>query len=78
MRHSFELLGEGEAKNKVAMKKYISPTIKSYDMAPVGIMQGSLEVKGRIGISTFYTDEDDWTTETNSQGEQSSKYNFWE
>ena len=55
-----------------------SPALILETMAPVGIMQGSLEVKGRIGISTFYTDEDDWTTETNSQGEQSSKYNFWE
>ena len=60
------------------MKKYISPTIKGYDMAPVSIMEGSLEVKGRIGISTFYTDENDWTSETDSQGNTSSKYSFWE
>ena len=47
-------------------------------MAPVSIMEGSMEVKGRIGISTFYTDENDWTTEENAQGEKTSKYSFWE
>ena len=65
-------------KNTIAMKKYISPTIKGYDMAPVSIMEGSMEVKSRIGISTFYTDENDWTTEENAQGEKTSKYSFWE
>ena len=58
------------------MKRYIKPALKGYDMAPVSILEGSsTEVKARIGISTFFTDDDDWSKDENT-GEK--KYNFWE
>ena len=60
------------------MKKYIKPALKGYDMAPVSILEGSLKVKGKIGVSSFRTDEDDWTAEETSTGQTRSKYNFWE
>lgn len=47
-------------------------------MAPTNILQGSLKVKAKVGISSFRTDEDDWTTEESSDGTTKSKYNFWE
>lgn len=57
------------------MKKYIKPALKGYDMTPVSILEGSIKVKAKIGISTFFTDDDDW-----SKDEQTGqkKYNFWE
>jgi hypothetical protein len=61
-----------------AMKKYITPKVWSYDMGPSSILQGSLAVKGKIGISSFRTDEDDWFTEESSDGTNKSKYSFWE
>ncbi|MCR5394553.1 MAG: hypothetical protein K6E86_04095 [Bacteroidales bacterium] len=60
------------------MKKYITPELRTYDMAPTNILQGSLKVKAKVGISSFRTDEDDWTTEESSDGTTKSKYNFWE
>ena len=57
------------------MKRYIKPALKGYDMAPVSILEGSTEVKARIDISTFFTDDDDWSKDENT-GEK--KYNFWE
>ena len=59
------------------MKKYQRPTVSFYDMAPVSIMEGSVAVKGKIGISSFFTDEDDWTTEQTSTGNR-RKYSFWD
>lgn len=57
------------------MKKYVKPALKGYDMTPVSIMEGSVTVKGKIGVSTFFTDEDDWSTDENT-GQK--KYDFWE
>lgn len=60
------------------MKKYIKPTIAQFDMAPVSIMEGSVSMKSKAGISSFFTDTDDWSTETDNSGNTSSSYNFWE
>lgn len=59
------------------MKKYIKPDIEDLDMAPVSILEGSVKVKGKIGVSTFFTDEDDWET-VEENGQKKKKYNFWD
>lgn len=61
------------------MKKlYVKPSMKPYDMASVNIMSGSTTIRTRIGISSFHTDDDDWTTEEDSStGTTARKYNFW-
>lgn len=60
------------------MKKYVKPELTGYEMSPVRIMEGSVVVKGKkIGVSSFFTDEDDWTTET-SNGTTKKAYSFWD
>lgn len=61
------------------MKQYIKPTIEDYDMAPVSILEGSVTVKTKVGISDFFTDHKDWASETNPEtNQQERKYTFWE
>ena len=57
------------------MKKYVKPELRDYDMAPVSIMEGSVTFKGKICVSTFFTDEDDRRSDEET-GQK--KYNFWE
>jgi len=59
-------------------KNYIKPALKPYDMAPLSILEGSVSVSARIGISSFRTDDDDWTNETDGSGNTTRQYNFWE
>jgi len=60
------------------MKQYKKPTFASFDMAPVSILEGSVKIKGKVGISSFFTDRDDWETTTDSNGNARSTYSFWE
>lgn len=55
------------------MKQYIKPIMKTYDMEPTNILRGSIKVKSSVGISSFFTDEED-TDNT----DEKSKYKFWE
>lgn len=58
------------------MKKYIKPAISLYDVAPTSIMAGSVKIrKARVGISSFFTDDNDW--ETDDSGNKTN-YNFWD
>lgn len=60
-------------------KNYIKPAIRHFDMAQPQIMSGSVSARARVGISSFRTDDDDWTTETDEEtGSSSRKYKFWE
>lgn len=57
------------------MKKYIKPELHGYEMSPVRIMEGSIIVKAKkVGVSSFFTDEDDWTQESNGK----RSYSFWD
>jgi len=61
------------------MKKYSKPTIACFDMAPVSILEGSVKIKGKIGVSSFFTDNDDWEKTTNEEtGTSQRTYTFWE
>ncbi len=60
------------------MKKYIKPAIASFDMAPTSILEGSVTIKGKIGVSSFFTDRDDWEATSDESGNTTTKYNFWE
>lgn len=54
-------------------KNYIKPEMAPYEMAPISIMQGSVTVRNRVGISSFRTDDGWW-----SDGQQGSgNYSFW-
>lgn len=57
------------------MKKYIKPEMEPTAMAPVSIMGGSVKVKGKVGISSFFTDEDDWYADENTKRRT---YSFWD
>ena len=60
------------------MKKYIKPELTGYEMSPVRIMEGSVKVKAKkVGVSSFFTDEDDWHEET-VNGESKRAYSFWD
>lgn len=57
------------------MKKYVKPELHGYEMSPVRIMEGSIIVKAKkVGVSSFFTDEDDWTQESNGK----RSYSFWD
>lgn len=59
-------------------KNYVKPVLKPYEMASPNIMSGSVSVRTRIGLSSFHTDEDDWTAEEDdASGTTTRKYNFW-
>lgn len=61
------------------MKKYIKPSMTNYDMTPTSILEGSVTIKGKIGISSFFTDNDDWEVkEDESTGQKTREYQFWE
>ena len=48
-------------------------------MAPVCIMAGSVEVKAKVGVSSFFTDDDDWFgTDDSGNKTENSTYNFWD
>ena len=70
----------GTLKSIVNMKKkYVKPEVKPYDMAPVCIMAGSVEVKAKVGVSSFFTDDDDWFgTDDSGNKTENSTYNFWD
>lgn len=57
-------------------KQYIKPAMCHYEMAKPQILAGSVNVKARVGISSFRTDDDDWTNEDGSTS--AKKYSFWE
>lgn len=57
--------------------EYVKPLAKPYDMQSINLMAGSMYINSgskKIGLSSFFTDEDDQSTD--SQG--NSKYNFWD
>lgn len=60
------------------MKKYIKPAISFYEVAPASILAGSGQNphnrSNKVGVSSFFTDDQDW-----SGGEQNSgSYSFWD
>lgn len=56
-------------------KTYLAPAMKPYDMASSNIMAGSVNVRSRIGVSSFHTDSNDWEEDTENSGKK--KYGFW-
>lgn len=56
-------------------KNYIKPEMAPYEMAPLSIMQGSVTVRNRVGISSFRTDDSWWSD--GQGGNQSGNYSFW-
>lgn len=56
-------------------KNYIKPEMAPYEMAPISIMQGSVTVRNRVGISSFRTDDSWWND--GQGGNQGRSYSFW-